>query len=220
MNISAAEFIYIVSDDAAGRQSASSILKSAKYRVATYISGRRFLNELAYVDRSCALLDVRFSGMDCCEVQQEMSQRGIDMPVVIVANHGAVKLAVWAMKAGAVTVVGRPYDDVELLAAIVQAFAKFGGSFKWNKRHEDAKIRLAGLTRRERDVLNGLIDGYPSKTIAYHLGISPRTVEIHRANMMEKLRARSLSEALHIAFWAEEPATNIVASQLTLPLSD
>ena len=94
------------------------------------------------------------------------------------------------------------------------------GSFTWNKRHEDSKIRLAGLTSRERDVLHGLIAGYPNKTIAHDLGILPRTVEIHRANMMEKLRSRSLSEALRIAFQGGEPATNIVALQLTLALSD
>lgn len=178
------------------------------------------MNESEYAGSCCALLDVRFSGMDSLEVQQEMSQRGIDMPVVIVANHGDVKLAVKAMKAGAVTVIGRPCDEVELLAAINDAFAEFGGSSIWNKRNEDAKFLLAGLTKRERYVLNVLIDGYPSKTIAYDLGISPRTVEIHRANMMRKLRARSLAEALRIAFSAEEPAKNIVASQLMLPLSD
>jgi two-component system, LuxR family, response regulator FixJ len=150
------------------------------------------------------LLDVRMPEMDGLEVQQEMGKRGIDMPVVILTGHGDVAVAVKAMRAGAVNFIEKPYEKEALLHAIEEAYARLDRSYDKDMKAGEARVRLASLTGRERDVLDGLVTGYPNKTIAYDLGISPRTVEIYRANMMEKLRVRSLSEALRIAFIAED----------------
>lgn len=198
------KLVHIVDDDDSVRRSAAFMLKHAGYRVESHISGVEFLKEAKSAERGCVLLDVRMPEMDGLEVQQEMAKRGIDMPVVILTGHGDIAVAVRAMRAGAVNFIEKPYEKEALLRAIEEAYARLDRSHDREMKAGEAKIRIASLTGRERDVLNGLVAGYPNKTIAYDLGISPRTVEIYRANMMEKLRVRSLSEALRIAFIAEE----------------
>lgn len=200
----AEKLVHIVDDDGSVRRSAAFMLKHAGYRVASHVSGVEFLKDAKSAERGCVLLDVRMPEMDGLQVQQEMVARGIDMPVVILTGHGDIALAVKAMRGGAVNFIEKPYEKEELLRAIEEAFARLDRAHDRDMKAGEAKIRLASLTGRERDVLNGLVAGYPNKTIAYDLGISPRTVEIYRANMMEKLRVRSLSEALRIAFIAEE----------------
>lgn len=202
----AEKLVHVVDDDDSVRRSAAFMLKHAGYRVESYASGVAFLKEAKNADRGCVLLDVRMPEMDGLEVQQEMVKRGIDMPVVILTGHGDVGVAVKAMRAGAVNFIEKPYEKEALLGAIEEAYARLDRNHDKDLKAGEAQVRLAGLTGRERDVLNGLVAGNPNKTIAYDLGISPRTVEIYRANMMEKLRVRSLSEALRIAFVAEEPA--------------
>lgn len=197
------KLVHIVDDDDSVRRSASFMLKHAGYRVESYVSGPDFLKEAKAADRGCVLLDVRMPGMDGLEVQKEMANRGIDMPVVILTGHGDVGIAVKAMRAGAVNFIEKPYEKEILLSAIEEAYLRLERKHDREMKAGEAQIRLASLTGRERDVLNGLVAGLPNKTIAHDLGISPRTVEIYRANMMEKLRARSLSEALRIAFIAE-----------------
>jgi len=204
--MSAEKLVHVVDDDDSVRRSASFMLKHAGYNVESYVSGVEFLKEAKNADRGCVLLDVRMPEMDGLEVQQEMVRRGIDMPVVILTGHGDVGLAVKAMRAGAVNFIEKPYEKEALLGAIEEAYVRLDRGHDKDMKATEAKVRLASLTGRERDVLNGLVAGNPNKTIAYDLGISPRTVEIYRANMMEKLRARSLSEALRIAFIAEEAA--------------
>jgi two-component system response regulator FixJ len=149
-------------------------------------------------------LDIRMPGMDGLEAQQELQRLGIDLPVVIMTGHGDIPLSVRAMKAGAIDFIEKPFEKATLLAAIEQAFASMSRSDSGRERAKIAAIRLQALTPRERDVLDGLAKGLPNKTIAYDLGISPRTVEIHRANLMTKLDVRSLSEALRLAFAAEQ----------------
>ena len=126
------------------------------------------------------------------------------MPVVILTGHGDVEIAVQAMRAGAINFLEKPYEKEALIAAMEEAFVRLENSELKEMAASEAKVRLACLTGREQDVLEGLMAGYPNKTIAYDLGISPRTVEIYRANMMEKLRVRSLAEALRIGFAAED----------------
>jgi two-component system, LuxR family, response regulator FixJ len=198
------KLVHIVDDDDSVRRSAAFMLKHAGYRVESHVSGVAFLKDAKSAERGCVLLDVRMPEMDGLQVQQEMAARGIDMPVVILTGHGDIALAVKAMRAGAVNFIEKPYEKEELLRAIEEAYTRLDRSHDRDMKSGEARIRLASLTGRERDVLNGLVAGYPNKTIAYDLGISPRTVEIYRANMMEKLRVRSLSEALRIAFIAEE----------------
>ena len=140
--------------------------------------------------------------MDGLEVQQELNQRGVAMPVIVLTGHGDISIAVRAMKAGAVDFIEKPFEKAVLLDAIDAAFARLEDKEGRSTRAGDAAVAVAALTPRERDVLDGLAQGLPNKTIAYDLGISPRTVEVHRANLMTKLAVRSLSDALRIAFAA------------------
>jgi two-component system, LuxR family, response regulator FixJ len=215
----AEKFVHIVDDDDGVRRSAAFMLKHAGYRVETHISGVEFLKEAKSLERGCVLLDVRMPEMDGLTVQQEMAKRGVDMPVVILTGHGDIAVAVKAMRAGAVNFIEKPYEKEALLRAIEEAFQRLDRAHDRDMKADEARVRLASLTGRERDVLDGLVAGYPNKTIAYDLGISPRTVEIYRANMMEKLRVRSLSEALRIAFIAEETSDQGLQIPAAMPTS-
>lgn len=198
------QLVHIVDDDDGVRRSVAFMLRHAGYRVEPHISGVEFLKDAKSLERSCVLLDVRMPELDGLQVQLELARIGIDMPVVILTGHGDIALAVKAMRAGAVNFIEKPCEKEVLLHAIGEAFQRLDRLHDREMKADEARVRLASLTGRERDVLNGLVAGYPNKTIAYDLGISPRTVEIYRANMMEKLRVRSLSEALRIAFIAEQ----------------
>lgn len=194
--------IHLVDDDEAIRRSASFMLRTSGYLVKTYVSGVEFLEAVATVDPGCILLDIRMPGMDGLEVQQTLKARHILLPVVVMTGHGDVNVAVQAMKAGAVDFIEKPFEKTVLLSAIEQGFDRIEKAGARRAHAEHAKARLVALTSREMDVLQGLVRGHPNKTIAYDLGISPRTVEIHRANLMSKLEVASLSEALRIAFAA------------------
>lgn len=198
--------IHLVDDDEAIRRSAGFMLKTSGFRVRTYESGDALLKEASRLEPGCILLDIRMPGMDGLEVQKELRDRGVALPVVIMTGHGDVTLAVQAMKVGAVDFIEKPFEKAVLLDAIAQAFERIDRSKAGADRAKEAGVRLQSLTPREREVLDGLAQGLPNKTIAYDLGISPRTVEIHRANLMTKLEVRSLSEALRIAFAAQDGA--------------
>ncbi len=204
--MTADRLVYLVDDDDAIRRSASFMLKTSGYKVETYVSGVAFLKEARHAEAGCVLLDVRMPDMDGLAVQKELRSRGIDLPVIIMTGHGDVSVAVEAMKAGAVDFIEKPFEKAVLLAALDDGLGRIELSGRRAERAKLAGIRLEALTPRERDVLRGLVDGLPNKTIGYDLGISSRTVEIHRAHLMTKLGVRSLSEALRIAFaagWAE-----------------
>jgi len=150
------------------------------------------------------LLDIRMPGMDGLEVQEALRSHGVPLPVIIMTGHGDVPLSVRAMKAGAIDFIEKPFEKDVLITAIESGFAVLKRADSGREKAKDAAVRLQVLTPREREVLDGLAQGLPNKTIAYDLGISPRTVEIHRANLMTKLEVRSLSEALRLAFAAQE----------------
>jgi two-component system response regulator FixJ len=194
--------IHIVDDEDAIRRSASFMLKTAGFDVQTWPSGVAFLKDARSAPTGCILLDVRMPEMDGLEVQQALIERGIAMPVIVLTGHGDISIAVRAMKAGAVDFLEKPFEKARLLDAIEAAFVRLEDAAGRADRARDAAIAIAGLTARERDVLQGLAQGLPNKTIAYDLDISSRTVEVHRANLMSKLNVRSLSEALRIAFAA------------------
>lgn len=194
--------IHIVDDEDAIRRSASFMLKTSGYAVSTYASGTEFLLHAKAAEPGCVLLDVRMPGMDGLEVQAAMAERGISMPVVVLTGHGDVSIAVRAMKGGAVDFLEKPFEKARLIEAIDVAFLRLDDLDGRAARAQDAAITVAGLTAREQDVLRGMANGLPNKTIAFDLGISPRTVEVHRANLMAKLQVKSLSEALRIAFAA------------------
>ena len=194
--------IHIVDDEDAIRRSASFMLKTSGFAVQTWESGVAFLKEARHVEPGCVLLDVRMPEMDGLEVQQALNERGIALPVIVLTGHGDVSVAVRAMKAGAVDFIEKPFEKAVLLDAIEAAYVRLANADARSARAEDAERAIAALTPREHDVLDGLAQGLPNKTIAYDLGISPRTVEVHRANVMTKLDVRSLSDALRIAFAA------------------
>ncbi|WP_213979689.1 response regulator [Sphingomonas sp. dw_22] len=197
-----ARLIHIIDDEDSVRRSAGFMLKTSGFAVQSWASGIAFLKEVRHLDAGCILLDVRMPEMDGLAVQQALLDRGVTMPVIVLTGHGDVTIAVKAMKAGAVDFIEKPFANDVLLAAIEAAFARLDAAEDSVGRASEAEVVVAGLTAREREVLEGLAQGYPNKTIAYDLGISPRTVEVHRANVMTKLGARSLSDALRIAFSA------------------
>ncbi len=194
--------LYLVDDDEAIRHSASFMLRHAGFVVKTYEDGATFLKQFDADQRGCVLLDLRMPNMDGLAVQQKLIERGVDLPVIILTGHGDVPIAVQAMKAGAVDFVQKPYEKQTLLVAIENAFEQMDEEVTQAGRAREAKARLAALTKREREVLERLVLGSTNKAIAEELGISPRTIEIHRANLMMKLEADSLSSALRIAFFA------------------
>lgn len=194
--------VYLVDDDESIRRSTCFILKTSGYDVRPYESGADFLKDVGHAEPGCILLDVRMPEMDGLELQRVLHERGITMPVIIFTGHGDISIAVQAMKAGAVDFIVKPFEKATLLSGIESAFDRLSGSIRQAVTAAEASLRIAVLTRREKEVLLGLTRGYPNKTIAYELGISPRTVEVHRANLMQKLNVRSFSDALRLAFAA------------------
>ena len=203
MNEEQLRLVHLVDDDEAIRRSVGFMLKTSGYHVRTYESGVALLKGAPHLEPGCVLLDIRMPGMDGLEVQQALQDRGVGLPVIIMTGHGDVALAVKAMKAGAVDFIEKPFEKDMLLSSLGEGFRRLSRKGATDDRKREAEVRLHALTARERDVLDGLAQGLPNKTIAYDLGISPRTVEIHRANLMTKLGVRSLSEALRIAFAAQ-----------------
>jgi len=194
--------VYLVDDEAAVRRSVGFMLKTSGFEVESFESGEAFLKAAPHLEPGCVLLDVRLGAMDGLEVQQALKDKGVVLPVIIITGHGDVGLAVRAMKAGAVDFLEKPFEKTAVIASLEQALRHNDGRAELNRLADQARAQLNGLTPRERDVLNGLVEGQSNKVIAYDLGISPRTVEIHRANLMSKLGVGSLSDALKIAFTA------------------
>ena len=195
--------VHLVDDDGAVRRSVGFMLKTSGYLVRSYESGVELLKSPGELGQGCILLDIRMPGMDGLEVQEALKNKGVNLPIIIMTGHGDVTLAVKAMKAGAIDFIEKPFEKAALLGAIEEGVKRLRDVDAGRDLAKEANVRLQALTPRERDVIDGLAKGRPNKTIAYDLGISPRTVEIHRSNLMTKLGVRSLSEALRIAFAAE-----------------
>lgn len=194
--------VHLVDDDESIRRSVSFLLRTSGYLVKTYASGVEFLAEGKALAPGCILLDVQMPEVNGLEVQRRLREQGILLPVIVMTAHGDVAVSVQAMKSGAVDFIEKPFEKAVLLGAIEDGFARLEQTGRRHARAEEARVRLGVLTPRELDVMKGLVRGHPNKTIGYDLDISPRTVEIHRANLMTKLGVASLSEALRIAFAA------------------
>jgi two-component system, LuxR family, response regulator FixJ len=195
--------IHLIDDDEDVRRSMAFLLGTAGLAVRVHESALRFLDQLADVQPGCIITDVRMPGMDGLELQQRLKEMGIGMPIIVMTGHADVPLAVQAMKAGAVDFIEKPFDDDVLLSAVriaLNAHEK-GGQSTAETTHVQAK--LDSLSTRERQVLEGLLAGHPNKTIAYDLGLSPRTVEVHRATVMAKMGANSLSELVRMTMLAK-----------------
>jgi two-component system, LuxR family, response regulator FixJ len=193
--------VYVVEDDAAVRRSLERLLGSAGFSSVLYENARDFLDAAPGLSAGCVLLDIRMPEMDGLELQSRLNSLGFLLPVIVMTGHGDVQTAVRAMKAGAHDFIEKPFDDERLLSAIDQALALAGrGSRK--REAAEARDKTATLSPREREVLEGLVGGKPNKVIAYDLGISVRTVEVHRAHMLERLGTRSTAEAIRLAVMA------------------
>lgn len=194
--------VHVVDDEDAIRRSLDFLLSTAGYRVARWEDAATFLKGADKFEPACALIDIRMPGMDGLELQQEMQRTGFNFPVIVLTGHGDIAMAVKAMQAGAVDFLEKPAERQKILEAVEAAFRAQTDLEEQRNRKQWAKAQLGHLTDREREVLDGLACGYPNKTIAYDLGISARTVEVYRANAMEKLEVSSFPDALRIAFAA------------------
>jgi len=191
--------VFIVDDDDAVRRFLSGLIESVELRVEAFASARDFLEAYEPGQPGCLVLDVRMPGMSGLELQRELADQAIDLPVIILTGHGNVQLAVHAMKAGAIDFVEKPFDNELLLDRIQKAVAEnIRAASERIKRIEIAE-RLQLLTPRERGVLDLVVDGQTNKGVARHLDISEKTVEIHRANVMQKMQAKSLADLVKMA---------------------
>ena len=191
--------VHLIDDDEALRESLAFLLRSAKIEVKDFASAKAFLDTLPDKDLRCVITDVRMPELSGIDLLRRLKELKIDVPVIVITGHGDVALAVEAMKIGAVDFLEKPFDDEVLLASVETALREYGGQTRRQTERAEIETRLAALSARERDVLNGLVAGRANKQIAYDLGISPRTVEIYRANLMHKMQAGSLSDLVRMA---------------------
>ncbi|WP_027132683.1 response regulator FixJ [Geminicoccus roseus] len=194
--------VHVVDDDIAVRQSLAFLLGSADLSVRLYDSALAFLEALPKRPKGCLVTDIRMPGMDGLQLQRRLAELGVRLPIIMITGHGDVPLAVEAIKAGAVDFIEKPFDDEALLGAIHAALSLGAVDTQRDSQLAEIQARLDSLSERERQVLDGLVAGKPNKVIAYDLGISPRTIEIYRANVMTKMRAGSLSELVRMALLA------------------
>ena len=194
--------VYIVDDDEAVRDSLSVLLESKGYAVKSFVSAPEFLSAAPLLPVGCLIVDIRMPEMDGLELQQHLTDRSLDFPLIVITGHGDVPLAVRAMKAGAVDFIEKPFASEAILSSLEAALSRLTTPSEEDPARAAASAKLALLSSREIQVLQGLLAGLPNKTIAYDLEISPRTVEIHRARVMAKMGARSLSELIRLALAA------------------
>ena len=191
--------VYVIDDDSAMRESLQFLLRTANIRARTYESATAFLDALPRDSSGCVVTDVRMPGLSGLELLRRLKELEVALPVIVITGHADVPLAVEAMKGGAADFIEKPFDDEVLLASVRAALRVQDGQAGQQAARAAIAERLGSLSARERQVLDGLVAGLPNKTIAYDLSISPRTVEIYRANVMTKMEASSLSELVRMA---------------------
>lgn len=195
----ASYYVYVVDDDRDVRLSLSFMLSASGIKTYPFGSGLDFLDALGDLEPGCVLLDIRMPQLDGFQVMAELAGRKIDWPVIVMTGHGEIPSAVRAMKLGAIDFIEKPFSEETLLGCFRQAFALLDERGTAGKRRREASERVTSLSTREREVLRHLLAGNSNKEIAKGLGISLRTVEMHRSNMMDRLHASSLAEALKLA---------------------
>ena len=194
--------VYVIDDDDAVRHSLEFLLKTAGIEVRGFESAKAFLEILPLIKSGCIITDVRMPDITGIDLLRRVKESGVDIPVIVITGHGDISLAVEAMKIGAVDFLEKPFDDDLLVASVRSALNKDASTARQKAEIADIHDRLAALSNRERQVLEGLVAGKANKIIAFDLGISPRTVEIYRANVMTKLEANSLSDLVRMAMTA------------------
>ena len=195
--------VHVIDDDEAVRESLSFLLRTARIEVRTYPSAVAFLDALPETKSNCIITDVRMPGLSGIDLLRRLKELKVAIPVIVITGHGDVPLAVEAMKFGAADFLEKPFDDEVMLASVRSALMRQEGETKRQAERAAIENKLAALSNRERDVLDGLVAGRANKQIAFDLGISPRTVEVYRANLMTKMQASSLSELVRMAIVAE-----------------
>lgn len=200
--------VHVIDDDDAVRDLLALLLDAAGIAVRTHELATKFLALAPRLAAGCVLTDVRMPDMDGLALQRRLTEAGVTLPVIVMTGHADVPIAVAALKAGALDFLEKPFDDQRLIAAVRNALAASRDARRQAAAVAEITTRLANLTPREREVLDLLVVGNPNKTIAYDLGASPRTVEVHRARVMEKMGARSLAELVRmvIAVTPDTPA--------------
>ena len=194
--------IYVVDDDEPARDSLSLLLGTHGYTVRSFTSGGEFLNAAPSLRPGVLIADIRLPGMDGLELQQRLIERRLSFPLIAMTGHGDVPLAVRAMKAGALDFIEKPAAAEAILNSVAAALERVAEASEPDRLAAEVAARLALLTPREHEVLQGVLAGLPNKSIAYNLAISPRTVEIHRARVMGKMRVRSLSDLVRLSLVA------------------
>ena len=191
--------VHVIDDDEAVRQSLAFLLSTAGFEAQTYESVTAFLNVAPKIASGCVITDVRMPEIGGIELLRRLRKLKLAVPVIVITGHGDVPLAVEAMKIGAADFLEKPFDDEVLLASVRSALNTLDRERKREAERSEIAARLAGLSSREREVLEGLVAGQANKQIAHALGISPRTIEIYRANLMTKMHAASLSDLVRMA---------------------
>jgi two-component system response regulator FixJ len=190
--------VHVVDDDPAVRRSLGQLLYSADFECVGYESALKFLKSVPGISTGCVLLDLKMPEIDGLALQGQLADLGFNLPVIVITGHGDTSTAVAAMKGGAVDFIEKPFDDKHLFASIEVALANARPG-RTDRESAEAAERIATLSPRERQVLDALVAGRPSKVIAHDLGISVRTVEVHRARMLQRLGTRRLAEAIRLA---------------------
>ena len=199
----ASQVVHVIDDDVDVRQSLAFLLSTAGLAVRVHDSAVAFLKVLPDAQPGCVVTDIRMTEMDGLELQRRLAELKSGFPVIVMTGHGDVPMAVEAMKAGAVDFIEKPFDDETLLSAIRSALDRHSRNREREDRMVSIRKRLDALSSRERDVLKGLAAGKANKVIAYDLGISARTVEVYRANVMTKMQADSLSELVRMVLMTD-----------------
>lgn len=200
-----AELVHVIDDDDAVRESLGFLLETSGWEVRLWSSAQDFLDAEPDPRDGCVITDVRMPGLSGIDLAARLSQSACPPPVIVMTGHADVPLAVQAMKAGAIDFIEKPFEETSILSAVRAAFDRGAGSDAPGGETSEVAQRIAGLSARERQVLEGLVAGKPNKIVAHELGISPRTVEVYRANVMTKMRAASLSELVRMAILADRP---------------
>lgn len=201
--------VFIVDDDQAIRFAMGQLMQSVGLKYELFDSGTEFLEKVPQDRPGCLILDVRMPGLGGLELQEVLADRGSTLPIIFITGHGDVPMAVDAMRKGAVDFIQKPFRDQELLDCVASAMQTDKTRRSDLERIASVTARLQKLTKREREVLDLVVTGKPNKIVAYELGVSQRTIEIHRARVMEKMQARSLAELVRMHMTLSETSNNI-----------
>lgn len=195
--------VHVIDDDEAMRDSLSFMLEAANYKCITYDSAIAFLEALRGLAPGCVVTDIRMPEMSGLELVRGLRERSLSLPIIVITGHADVPLAVEAMKAGVADFIEKPFDDEVFLKAVRQAMAQEADQQAARDARSEVLAKIESLSGRERDVLDGLVAGRSNKVIAFDLGISPRTIEIYRANLMTKMGASGLSDLIRMTLLAQ-----------------